>query len=36
MKVIALGLIGLFQAIPRVLFSLVGGVFADDFATHNS
>jgi MFS family permease len=26
---IALGLIGLFQAIPRLLFSLVGGVFAD-------
>ncbi len=28
---IALGLIGLFQAIPRLLFSLVGGVFADVF-----
>lgn len=28
---VALGLIGLFQAIPRVLFSLVGGVFADVF-----
>ena len=26
---VALGLIGLFQAIPRLLFSLVGGVFAD-------
>src|SRR6266481_4392122 len=26
---IALGLIGLFQAIPRLIFSLVGGVFAD-------
>lgn len=25
----ALGLIGLFQAIPRLIFSLVGGVFAD-------
>jgi MFS family permease len=28
---IALGLIGLFQAIPRLIFSLVGGVFADVF-----
>lgn len=28
---IALGLIGLFQAIPRLLFSLIGGVFADVF-----
>ncbi|MEO6889710.1 MAG: MFS transporter [Ktedonobacteraceae bacterium] len=28
---IALGLIGLFQAIPRLLFSLVGGIFADVF-----
>lgn len=28
---LALGLIGLFQAIPRLLFSLVGGVFADVF-----
>src|SRR5205823_2804668 len=28
---VALGLIGLFQAIPRILFSLVGGVFADVF-----
>jgi MFS family permease len=28
---IALGLIGLFQAIPRIIFSLVGGVFADVF-----
>src|SRR2546428_6359969 len=28
---IALGLIGLIQAIPRLLFSLVGGVFADVF-----
>src|SRR5260370_31663180 len=28
---IALGLVGLRQAIPRVLFSLVGGVFADVF-----
>jgi len=28
---IALGLIGLVQAIPRLLFSLVGGVFADAF-----
>src|SRR6202790_4582559 len=26
---IALGLIGLVQAIPRLIFSLVGGVFAD-------
>jgi MFS family permease len=26
---LALGLIGLFQAIPRLIFSLVGGVFAD-------
>jgi MFS family permease len=26
---VALGLIGLFQAIPRLVFSLVGGVFAD-------
>jgi len=26
---VALGLIGLFQAIPRLIFSLVGGVFAD-------
>ncbi len=26
---VALGLIGLFQAVPRLLFSLVGGVFAD-------
>src|SRR2546422_8491781 len=26
---IALGLIGLFQAVPRILFSLLGGVFAD-------
>src|SRR5437763_9806217 len=28
---IALGLIGLFQAIPRIIFSLVGGMFADAF-----
>lgn len=28
---IALGLIGLIQAIPRLLFSLIGGVFADVF-----
>ncbi len=28
---IALGIIGLLQAIPRLLFSLVGGVFADRF-----
>lgn len=28
---IALGLIGLLQAIPRLIFSLVGGVFADVF-----
>src|SRR5579883_3134181 len=28
---IALGVIGLVQAIPRLLFSLVGGVFADVF-----
>jgi MFS family permease len=28
---IALGLLGLVQAIPRILFSLVGGVFADVF-----
>src|SRR5712671_4281196 len=28
---VALGLIGLFQAVPRILFSLVGGVFADVF-----
>ena len=28
---IALGAIGLFQAIPRLIFSLVGGVFADVF-----
>ncbi len=28
---IALGLIGLFQAIPRIIFSLVGGMFADVF-----
>ena len=28
---IALGLIGLVQAIPRLVFSLVGGVFADVF-----
>lgn len=28
---IALGLIGLMQAIPRLIFSLVGGVFADVF-----
>ncbi len=28
---IALGLIGLVQAIPRLLFSLIGGVFADVF-----
>lgn len=28
---IALGLIGLVQAIPRLVFSLVGGVFADTF-----
>src|SRR5260221_4791032 len=28
---IALGLIGLFQAIPRIIFSLVGCVFADGF-----
>src|SRR5258707_5807667 len=28
---IALGLIGLLQAIPRIIFSLVGGVFADVF-----
>src|SRR5436305_14995321 len=26
---VALGIIGLLQAIPRLLFSLVGGVFAD-------
>lgn len=28
---VALGLIGLLQAIPRLLFSLVGGVFSDAF-----
>lgn len=28
---VALGLIGLVQAIPRLVFSLVGGVFADKF-----
>src|SRR5690348_13838111 len=28
---IALGLIGLMQAVPRLLFSLIGGVFADVF-----
>ena len=28
---IALGLLGLFQAIPRIIFSLVGGMFADVF-----
>jgi MFS family permease len=28
---IALGLIGLFQAIPRIIFSLIGGIFADAF-----
>jgi MFS family permease len=28
---VALGLIGLLQAIPRLIFSLVGGVFADVF-----
>ena len=28
---IALGLIGLVQAIPRLIFSLVGGIFADTF-----
>src|SRR5438132_7647926 len=28
---VALGLIGLVQAIPRLIFSLVGGVFADVF-----
>ncbi len=28
---IALGLIGLFQAIPRIIFSLVSGMFADAF-----
>src|SRR5437879_8061088 len=28
---IALGLIGLIQAVPRLIFSLVGGVFADIF-----
>lgn len=28
---IALGLIGLFQAIPRIILSLVGGMFADVF-----
>ena len=28
---IALGLIGLLQAIPRIIFSLVGGMFADAF-----
>lgn len=28
---IALGLIGLFQAIPRIIFSLAGGMFADVF-----
>lgn len=28
---IALGIIGLLQAIPRLIFSLVGGVFADIF-----
>ncbi len=28
---LALGLIGLFQAIPRIIFSLVGGLFADVF-----
>src|SRR6266849_3621944 len=30
-SVVALGLIGLVQAIPRLIFSLVGGVFADVF-----
>src|SRR5712692_10036673 len=28
---VALGVIGLIQAIPRLVFSLVGGVFADAF-----
>ena len=28
---IALGIIGLVQAVPRILFSLIGGVFADAF-----
>ncbi len=28
---IVLGLIGLFQAIPRIIFSLIGGMFADAF-----
>src|SRR5579859_6221188 len=28
---VALGIIGLVQAIPRLIFSLVGGVFADVF-----
>lgn len=28
---IALGVIGLMQAVPRILFSLIGGVFADAF-----
>jgi len=28
---VALGLIGLFQAIPRIIFSLVGGLSADMF-----
>src|SRR5713226_3142647 len=28
---IALGLIGLVQAIPRLIFSLIGGLFADAF-----
>ena len=28
---VALGLIGLVQAVPRLVFSLVGGVFADTF-----
>src|SRR6266567_4249028 len=28
---VALGLIGLVQAIPRLIFSLVGGLFADTF-----
>lgn len=28
---IALGLIGLFQAIPRIIFSVMGGMFADVF-----
>src|SRR5437868_1416386 len=28
---VALGLIGLVQAIPRLVFSLVGGIFADTF-----